>query len=239
MLTKTLGAALAAVALIGGAATAFAGEHFVDEFDGTDLGAHWEVLNEDPDSYIVEDGSLLALATGGAKLRDGNVANVFRLKQGLPEGDWVATMQFSMPYQTGRETPFLGLYDDKDNFFVTQAYAWSYYEETRGARLFLGASKSSKGKATDFRNVIWGGASGVAFDLSEAPNPFVLKITRKGRTYTPAVRLSNGAEETWLEFQAVTLLREPGGLAFGIYQWEQVKGETPMIVDWIRVETTD
>lgn len=239
MFTKSLAAGLVLASMIGLSTSAGAqAPHFFDEFEGADLAAHWEVLNEDPDSYVVEDGSLLALATGGGKIADGTVTNIFRMKDRMPEGDWVATMQYSMPYQTGRETPFLGIYDDKDNFFVTYGYAWSYYEKTRGARLFLGATKALKGKTTAFQNVVWGGASGLAFTMEDLPNPFVLRITKKGRTYTPALRLSTGAEETWMEFQSMSLLREKGSLAFGIYQSEKVEGETPMIVDWVKVETT-
>lgn len=239
MFTKSLaaGLVLASMAALSTGAAAQS-PHFLDEFEGTDLGSHWEVLNEDPDSYVVEDGTLLALATGGAKIADGTVANIFRMKDRMPEGDWVATIQYSMPYQTGRETPFLGIYDDKDNFFVTYGYAWSYYEKVRGARMFLGATKAVKGKTTAFNNVVWGGAKGQAFTMEDLPNPFVLRITKKGRSYTPALRLSTGAEETWKEFQTTTMLREKGSLAFGIYQWEKVDGETPMIVDWVKVETT-
>ncbi|MEM8812630.1 MAG: hypothetical protein AAGF59_08435 [Pseudomonadota bacterium] len=237
MQRKSLTAALVVVSCVLFAPGAHSETLFADEFDGEDLAPHWEVLNADPDSFIVEDGTLLAIATGGAALSDGSVANVFRLKESLPKGDWVATMQFRMPYQTGRETAFFGLYDDKDTYFAASLGAWSYYEGTRGARLFLGAGKSVKGKAISFSNVIWGGAGGEAFDLDSVPNPFVLRIEKMGRTYIPSVRVAQGAEETWHTFQSVSLLRPSGGLAFGLYQAETVNGETPIMVDWIRIET--
>lgn len=231
---------LAIATLIGINASAQAGSQlFADEFDGDELGAHWEVLNEDPDTYIVEDGSVLSVATGQGNLAKGTATNIFRLKNELPKGDWVATMQFRMPYQTGREAVYLGVYDDKDNHITATFGAWSYYEGTRGARMYLYGGKVLKGKGNHSSNVVWGGASGVAFSEEEAPNPFVLRITKKGRTYTPAIRLANGSEQTWHEYQTVTLLRPKGGLSFGILQQQKVNGETPLIVDYVRIESLD
>jgi len=157
----------------------------------------------------------------------------------MPKGDWVATIKYSMPYQTGRETPFLALYGDKDNFIGAYANAWSYYEHTRGSRLYLSSDKIVKGKGVNFSRVLWGGASGKPFTAEEAPNPFVLRITKKGRSYTAAVQIKQGAETSWVEDATITSIREPGSLSFGIYQSTKVKGETPMTVDWVKIESAD
>ena len=235
---STIGLAFAVT--IGFHVPAHAGEQiFLDNFDGDGLAPHWEVLNEDADSYIVEDGAVLSIATGVGSLSKGTATNIFRLKNELPKGDWVATMEYRMPYQTGRETPYLAIYEDKDNYIFASGGAWSYYSGTSGARLYLTGSKIVKGKSNYASNVVWGGADGVAFNEEEAPNPFVLRLTKKGRSYTPAIRLSNGTEATWKEFQTITLLRPKGGLAFGIVQAEKVKGETPLLVDVVKIERLD
>ncbi|PLX34578.1 MAG: hypothetical protein C0605_13050 [Hyphomicrobiales bacterium] len=237
---KTITTTAFALALLLGATGAQAGTQiFFDDFNGDKLADHWEVINEDADAYIVEDGALLSIATGGGGLSTGKVANIFRLKQKLPKGDWVASIKYTMPYQTGRETPFFGLYGDKDNYITGHANAWSYYEHTRGSRLFLSSNKTLKGKNTSFSRVIWGGAGGKPFTAEEAPNPFVLKITKKGRSYTASVQFRQGAESTEVEDAAITVLREPGSLAFGIYQSTKVKGETPISVDWVKIESAD
>jgi len=210
-----------------------------DDFDGESLKPDWEVLNEDPEAYIVENGKLLLVGGNTGHLKDGNVANIIRLKGELPKGDWVATIKFSMPYQTGRETPFLGIYDDKDNHIVAATNSWSYYEGIRGARSFLSGWKRSKGKDTSFDKVIWGGASGVAFAEQDAPNPILLRITKKGRTYTPAYKLEGMKQTEWIEHENLTTLRPTGNLAFGIFQSENVEGETPMSVDWFKIEALD
>lgn len=210
---------------------------FFDDFNGTELAGHWEIQNPDADAYLVENGHLLAVASGGASLDNGDIVNMFKLNRDLPKGDWVATMQFRMPYHTGREATFFGIYQDKDNHTIGMANAQSYYGDVRGARMFLSAQKVAKGKKTRFNKVIWGGAGGQAYDVTDLPNPLVLRITKKGRGYTPAVRIQDGDVGTWIEQESVTLLRPKGKLAFGIYQWQAVKGETPVYVDWIRIKS--
>jgi len=209
---------------------------FFDDFKGNKLGPHWSVQNPDADSYTVENGELLAIASGGARLEQANVVNIFKLNTKLPSGDWVATIKFRMPYQTGRETPFFGLYDNKDNHLVAMANAHSYYGGTRGSRLYLSSQKLLKAKKTGFNKVIWGGASGKPFKMTELPNPFVLRITKKGRSYYPAVRLNKGGETVWIEQDKITMLRAKGNLAFGIFQSSKVAGETPMYVDYVKVQ---
>ena len=228
LVAGTLGAAFAG--------TALAEPLLQDDFDGDSLASHWEVLNEDPDAYIVEDGKLLVIGASDIHLKTGAVPNIFRLKGDLPKGDWVATIKFSVPYQTGREAPFIGIYDDQDNQIATTTNAWSYYEGIRGARMFLSTWKRTGGKEASFNTVIWGGASGEAFDETQAPNPILLRITKKGRTYTPAYKLEGMKETEWTDGRSVTVLRPKGGLAFGIFQAQKVDGETPMSVDWFKVE---
>ncbi len=232
--------ALALAALAGSAILSSAtAQVFFDDFNGNELAPHWEVINQDADSYIVEDGTLLSIASGGASLSKGNVTNIFRMTQKMPKGDWTATIKYRMPYQTGRETPFLALYGDKDNYIAAFANAWSYYEETRGSRLFLGSTKVVKGKTSSFSNVMWGGASGKPFGADDLPNPFILRITKVGFKYTAAVQIKQGAETTWIERASLTAIRQPGNLAFGIYQSQKVKGETPISVDWVKIEGAD
>ena len=232
--------ALAFAALVSSTALSNAGTQvFFDDFKGGQLASDWEVVNQDEDSYIVEDGNLLSIATGGADLSKGTVTNIFRMKQKMPKGDWTATIKYRMPYQTGRETPFLALYGDKDNYIAAFANAWSYYDGTSGSRLYLGSKKAVKGKVSYFSNVMWGGASGKPFTVDDLPNPFVLRVTKIGHSYTAAVRIKQGAETIWIERASLTSIRQPGNLAFGIYQSQKVNGETPMSVDWVKIETSD
>lgn len=212
------------------------GPLFIDEFDGDSLSGNWEVLNEDPDSYIVEDGKLLIIGTNAGHLNKAPVPNIIRFKNKLPKGDWVATIKFSVPYQTGKEAPFLGIYQDQDNHIVGSTYSNSYYGGVRGAQVFLGSWKRSKAKQTSFSKVIWGGAKGVAYTEEQSPNPILLKITKRGRKYAAAYKLEGMKQSDWVEQEELTSLKPKGNLAFGIFQHQKVNGETPMSIDWFKIE---
>ena len=182
------------------------------------------------------DGKLLIIGAGATHIKKGSVPNIIRLKSGLPKGNWVATIKFSIPYQTGREAPFLGIYEDKDNQIVATTYAWSKYGGIRGAQMYLGSWKRTKGKETSFSKLIWGGASGKAFTADKAPNPILLRITKKGRSYIPAYKLEGMKQTEWIEHEKLTVLRPKGSLAFGIFQAQKVEGETPLSIDWFKIE---
>jgi hypothetical protein len=233
-ISATLAGSIGLMAASIGAASAEA--LLMDDFNGDKLSAHWEVLNEDPDGYIVEDGKLLIIGASHGHLKSAPVPNIIRLKAAPPKGDWVATMKFTMPYQTGRETPFLAIYGDKGNHLAATTNAWSYYGGTRGARMYLSGWKRTKGKESSFGKVIWGGAKGKVFSADKAPNPILLRITKKGRTYSPAYKLEGMKQTEWIEHERLTVLRPKGSLAIGIFQSEKVKGETPMSVDWFKIE---
>lgn len=49
-----------------------AADLFFDDFNGNKLGAHWSVQSPDTDSFTVENGELLAIASGGASLEKEN-----------------------------------------------------------------------------------------------------------------------------------------------------------------------
>lgn len=210
-----------------------------DEFDGEKLKDHWEVLNPDPDSFIVENGKLTVIGNTAAKLKTGKVKNIFRFKNPLPKGDWVATMKFNMGYQTGREAAFFGVYNDKANYITGITYSWSYYEGIRGARMYLGGEKNTRGNLKSFYRVLWGGAGGKPFTMEKPPNPFILRLTKKGRTYIPAVLTQGIPKAKWVEHERFTVLRQKGNLAFGIYQGQKVSNETTMMIDWVKIETLE
>ena len=68
-------------------------EYFRDDFDGAELADHWEVLNSNPDTFIVEDGQLLIVSASPGSLGEDTVANLFRLNIALPKGDWVMSVK--------------------------------------------------------------------------------------------------------------------------------------------------
>jgi Ca-activated chloride channel family protein len=215
------------------------GVYFRDDFNGSELAKHWEVINPNTDAFIVEDGNLLVVGSSIAALDNAKSENIFRLKKPMPKGNWVVTMKFSYQYQTGREIPYLAIYDSEKNYVASFAYSWSYYGGTRGSRMWMAGHKMSKGKKKDFSKVIWGGASGKPFTADQPPNPILVRLTKRGRSYIPAVKLLGGKSPKWVEHDKFTILRQKGGLAFGIYQGQKTTNETTMNVDWIKIEVTE
>lgn len=88
-----------------------------DDFDRDALGESWEVINPDPNSYILEDSALLTLTAASTYIGQENQTNVFRwVGQPLPEGDWDMAVDFTSKFTTRRSIVEIGLYDDRENF---------------------------------------------------------------------------------------------------------------------------
>ena len=220
-------------------------EYFRDDFNGEELGDHWEVLNPNPDSFIVEKGEMLMVTQAGpATLSSDKLENIVRLTKPLPKGDWTVTMKFKMGYLTGSESAYLALYQDKDNYIGAIVGSRSYYERIRGANMHFYGFKLSKGKEKRFQKPIWGGPGGVPFNADSPPNPYLLRLKKVGRSYIPAVKMlgikkKDGTESEWIEHEKFTVLRPKGNLAIGIYQSQKVPGETTANIDWIKIETPE
>ena len=82
------------------------------------LAEHWEVINPNPDGFIVENGNLLIVSSSQGKLTEENIENFFRLTKPLLKGDWVMTVKMDVDFPTQQERPFIGLYSDKDVYLV-------------------------------------------------------------------------------------------------------------------------
>ena len=208
-----------------------------DNFEGEDLADHWEILNPDPDSFIVENGELLIINSTPAAFAKENITNLIRLNRELPKGNWIATMKLNVDFQSGQELVFFGLYDDKDNYLVNQLTT-AYDQNHARHYLFVSPTKTLKGKIVSSRNNIWGEKKGddLSPGLFEA-QPFLLRIEKKGRAYINSIKLEGIEEPKWIDFPELKLLRSKGNLAFGVFQSNQGSGETSLMIDWIKIET--
>ncbi len=226
-------------------------EVFRDEFDGDNLADHWEVVNPDPDAFIVENGKLLAVAAANSPaLSSGEAANLFKLTEPLPKADWVLSASFDVDFQTAAEAPFLGIVEDGKDYMVVQPMAvpcgnW-------GNRLCFGieAIKSSGGKITRFEKwlIHEQGFENFVYDEAAAatiPQPVELRIVKKGRTYQPGIAWSTIDESTkkpvrtWVDLEVFTVLRLKGKPAVGVYQKSATPGESAAEVDWVRIQVPE
>jgi hypothetical protein len=96
---------------------------FEEPFDGKDLAGHWQLLNADKDSFVVENGILLALTSGGKNsLRNADTSNIFELQGVPPEGDFDLAIKGKLDPKTGYDEVWLGLRESPDNFIAAHLY---------------------------------------------------------------------------------------------------------------------
>ncbi len=211
-------------------------EVFFDDFEGTALAEHWEIVNPNPDAYIVEDGTLLILSGKAASLAKDDVENLFRLTTPLPDGDWTMSAKLRVDYQTLREVPFIGLHSDKGTWLIGGVIVEDYCCEY--SRFFASSWKSAGGEVTTFKQDIIDGPGpneGVSA-WAEALSPHYFKMVKQGRSYTFFVKLGDSEEAKWVELPELTSLRPSGNLALGLMQSEAKGGESIIYVDWIKLE---
>lgn len=223
-------------------------EYFRDDFNGEELGEHWEVINPDPDAFIVEDGSLLMLSFGNSPhLDSGKVPNIVKLSTPLPEGDWTLSAAIDVTFQTGKERPFIGLYQDEKNYLIVQPKA---FVDNGFLIFYIVAWKVSNGRKSTFNHLLINAdrkGSGVLKDEagSQIQQPIEMRLVKQGRKYRPGIRWTLIDKKTkkpqtkWIDLPEFSMLRLKGVPAVGIYQWKKSTGESNIAVDWVKVEVME
>ena len=209
---------------------------FEDNFDGDDLQDHWEIINLVPDYFIVENSGLLMIGATAGSLQQETASNLFVLAKDLPAGDWEMTAKVSIDFQTTYEQILLGLYDSPDSHIVTLVRC------DYTAACFVESLKNSKGNVSQFSREFWQkGQPGVYSEIMKTlPQPLVLRLRKEGRSYYGGVMAAGAEEAVWHELEKLTDLRGRGRLAIGVNQgWDGVKGETPVVFDWVKIETIE
>ncbi|MCP4327485.1 MAG: VWA domain-containing protein [Alphaproteobacteria bacterium] len=241
-------------------------EVFRDDFDGDVLGEHWDVLNPDIESYIVEDGFLNVLSSTELTLysHDDALANVFQLTEPLPDGDWIATMRVLPSITTFRESFSLALYTDKDNFLAATAGS-GVNAHAGNVYVHLSANKVTRGKYTSFGSYMFYseealGHRNVSQNIAAYSElatrdiqAIVLRVEKVGRSYFVSGKVegdpttADSEEGQWVELEKLTALRPPGKFLI-ISIGQQISdgadkhlmgGETFVQVDWVKIETTE
>lgn len=199
---------------------------FLDDFEGNELADHWQISNPDPDSFVVEDGSLLSInnAVGGLSEKDGR--NIFTLSQDMPSGDFDATIRFRAELSTGEDRVDFGLRkDDQNSIFVR---LWASDGSGTCSDIAITLHKLSRGEDTYFTTPIRGklGCSGPSPQQYEAVKSTIqelgatITLSKRGRKYQAALQISGEEADdgTPISYTTDSLssLRSPGALSFAI-----------------------
>ncbi|MEN8132340.1 MAG: hypothetical protein ABFS45_19605 [Pseudomonadota bacterium] len=213
--------------------------YFKDTFDGDKLANHWEVVNPDPDQFVVENGELLIIAKAVGGLTTAETPNLFRLKRDLPNGDWVVTIKFKAELQTTKDLLEFGLFTDAENYILTRFWGTCCYSE-----LHVEIKKRSGGTNTNFNKRVWklDTYNYQAF-ANTVPQPITIKLIKEGRTYRSAIHFdgqkNDAGEPIWVETELVSSLRPPKQFVLNAAQWEAVSGESLFMIDSIQIETPE
>jgi hypothetical protein len=91
---------------------------FEDPFEGADIGTNWQLMNEDPSRYVVENGSVLLLLSGDRSVMDSaDPVNLMQLTPLLPpQADYVAELRFHLHGDAQDETVGLALRNGSEDF---------------------------------------------------------------------------------------------------------------------------
>ncbi len=215
---------------------------FEDNFDGEDLAEHWEVINPNPDSYIVENGKLMMVSSKLTGFNYTDMPNMITLNKELPQGDWDINVTFSGELGTGKEWLWLGLRKDERNFLSSL-----FYHKMPGYgpdnRFMLRTIKHSDGNETKTENTIWQpdwfelGHGGVIQKFINGPA--TLTLSKRGRGYSASFQIDGLNDENGSPYirstSTITSMRSPGELTLGMGLHENADGEFLALIDSIQI----
>jgi hypothetical protein len=217
--------------------------YFSDDFSEPELAPHWDMLNPNPDQFIVENGHLLVIGKAEGGMTAATTPNIFKLAKDLPPGDWTATIVLKTTLQTGRDLFSFGLYDDDKNFIAGTFYGQNdvcCYQ----SGLFLRTVKMAGGEKTEFgREAYPQGTNDYAAYVKSLPGggKVTLRFVKKDRSYKSMSHVEGHVDKdgkpVWNETDVVTSLRAPKQFAVNAAQWGKTAGETMFEIDSITIET--
>lgn len=214
---------------------------FEDPFDGTDLDAkHWQVINPNPDSYLVENGALLTVSSTPGGLANSDLQNIFKYVDPLPDGDYTVTVSLRMEFATGKEQFQVGLMDDASNYIVSSVVAAA---NCCNSTIDLKLDKVSGGQAAgfDLPAVRLPSTDTFAKEANGVEQPITLKLIKQGHTLKAALTFAGLKDDAGnpmvVTTDPVTSLRPPKSLAMALSQSADGSGETTAYVDSVTIST--
>jgi hypothetical protein len=226
-------------------------EVFRDEFSGTGLAPHWSIERPDPAAFAVSDGALRVESRARVGMSDDGLANVFRLNEPMPAGDWRVTAELKFQLGTGAENFYLTLWDDDERWFGAQIR--SVPNKYTGHRLMLAAVEGRDGRIRSRERPLvaiecnvcdsewsWPGFSRKLIDGQVVR----LRIDKRAGRYAVSGRLGENPDAEWIEIEPIGSPITTRSLAFGlaqsrlpdIRQGAVPGGASSAVIDWIAIE---
>lgn len=219
----------------------------VEEFDGAALGEDWEIINEQPSGYLLDEGELLTMTVNPGDIASQDAANIFRWTGAeIPDGDHAIVATFTAEMGVvktlgGREAVIqVGRYEDAENFVVAEITRQGNSNDD----MWFGLRGMVGGNPTEEWIEIAGDVGG--YDLAQILTDFEeqgarLSLIKRGREYharleTPGWTLQEGGPDVF-ETEPVTILRAPGAPAF--FVGTRGSEQTLAVFDRMEVQETE
>jgi len=218
---------------------------FMDNFDRDDLGADYEIKNENQDAYLPGEpkGHLLILTKSGSmrgarkeKEKDVHkgITNLIVLKKDMPAGDWRVTVRLRTKITSYNQGAGFLLYKDNDNWLSVMYWCprwdgWSgYLRQCEFEKELRGQTKALAGHKRDRLR-----------DLSKAkPETVELRLEKRGRKYQAFCKYE-GHHKDFVSLGTHTVLRIAGKIALAAYNADPKANEIAAEYDWVKIEVLE
>ena len=220
---------------------------FEDKFDGKDLSADsWEILNRNPDRYIVEKGELLLVNPAAAGFQHKDSVNIVRLNQEMPAGDWDVVIDAKLQFQSLSDAFNVGLMTDETSFLRLVA-SWTGSDTC--SKLDFGVTRLASGEETRAIKTFSGSGCGYGAFGNEDTKAIVkametngvrIVLMKRDRKYSGTFEIKNWTDAKKnvrkLTTDELTSLRVPGRLALHVGKLDAKKpSETGVQIDQIQI----
>ena len=187
-----------------------AGEYFRETFDAG-WESNWEVLNEDDENYIVDDGKLTIVSQHA---KTAYPTNTLRLTKPLPKGDWTATITTTL--ESGKEAGWgIMLGDQQQDEKLKKLTSGIYlngHNYVMAGTWYKNGEKESKSENFGLKSY---GTKMEAF-TEYFGSPIQIQLVRKGREYYTRVR--GDKNKDWSDFGAVGVIKPLSHLHIVAYE---------------------
>ncbi|MFQ5356337.1 MAG: VWA domain-containing protein [Mariprofundaceae bacterium] len=197
---------------------------FDEEFNDDFLSDAWQVKNDNPDSRILDSGTLIIL-TSQSKTESEKIPNLFLYSKDIPESNYEVSSKFTVAIPDYGSTQWIGLilYKDKDNFMVVQLFGKGVYNQR-----FASFGKRQGGKWISFAEAQVGA-------WNQDPHSYEMKIVKKRFKYTAFIKVEG--EKKWRTIGTQSYLGK--GLKPGIVAIHDGGRQVSAEFDWFKITTTE
>lgn len=194
---------------------------FEDSFEGKDLNPHWEVLNPNPDRYIIDDGKLLLVMPGlqVMEVENPDFPNLVQAIDAIPDGDWAIEAVVDFELQTSSDKAYIGVMDDQQGWIAAGIYGKGVYG---GCRVYAYLDKFEGGQHTLSEEQMISSERNIGYapciDAFKAKGPMTITLTKSGRDYSAVISYTQDGNVVEVKPDPVKMLKPKSTLFVALGQ---------------------